>query len=78
MPGGGTAIVCTNGRRRKCACGRTANILCDWKVSGKKSGTCDKPICAACSFNPPEDSDKDLCPDHRRAYAEWRERKTAQ
>lgn len=67
MPGGGVAIVCSRGRRHtKCACGRTATLLCDWKVKGKKSGTCDVPICDRCTHSPA--AGKDLCPTHA---AEW-------
>lgn len=67
MPGGGVAIVCSRGRRHKrCACGRTANRLCDWKVKGKRSGTCDEPLCERCTHSPA--SEKDLCPTHADAW----------
>lgn len=72
MPGGGTAIVCTGRERpRKCCkCGGKATLLCDWKMPRRKSGTCDKPICDRCSTSPAPD--KDLCPDHARAFEEWK------
>lgn len=64
---GVSAIVCTSGRTQKCRCGRKATRLCDWKVKGRKSGTCDKPLCARCSHSPAPE--KDLCPQHA---AEWK------
>lgn len=69
----GVAIVCGARRRTKrCACGKPADLLCDWKVPSKRSGTCDAPICAACSHSPAPD--KDLCPDHAR---QWKARLAA-
>lgn len=72
LPGGQRAIVCGPRRRPKpCACGsgKPANLLCDWKVPGKRTGTCDRPICAVCTHVPAPK--KDLCPDHA---AEWKAR----
>lgn len=71
LPGGQRAIVCSPRQpRRKCvACGKPADQLCDWKIPAKQSGTCDKPVCAACTHSPAPD--KDLCPAHA---AEWQER----
>lgn len=72
---GGVAIACSRTRKRRCKCGRAADLLCDWKVPGKKGGTCDKPICNRCTTSPAEG--KDLCPDHARAFMEWKkERET--
>jgi hypothetical protein len=62
VPGGGTAIVCGTRRRQRCACGQPSTLVCDWKVTAKKSGTCDAPICSKCSTSPAPD--KDLCPKH--------------
>lgn len=70
LPGGQTAIVCSTNLRKRCACGRRATLLCDWKVPAKRSGTCDAPICASCATSPAPD--KDLCPTHARALEEWR------
>jgi hypothetical protein len=70
LPGGGAAIVCTTGRAKRCACGRRAPLLCDWKVAERKSGTCDAPICAQCATSPAPG--KDLCPGHAQAYQEWK------
>jgi hypothetical protein len=72
LPDGTRAIVCgPRQRRRKCSgCGRPADLLCDWKVPARKSGTCDKPICPRCSFSPAPD--KDLCLTHRPAFEAWR------
>lgn len=72
LPGGARAIVCSSRRRPRCGCGRPAPLLCDWKVRGKRAGTCDKPICAGCSTKPAEDAAKDLCPEHGEAYRAWR------
>jgi hypothetical protein len=69
LPGGGTAIVCTTGRARRCRCGNRATLLCDWKMPRKKSGTCDAPICPKCTTSPAPE--KDLCPAHAAAWAEW-------
>lgn len=70
VPGVGSAIVCTSGRRRRCKCGGRATRLCDWKKPRKRSGTCDEPLCIRCSTSPA--SEKDLCPAHA---AEWEARK---
>jgi hypothetical protein len=73
LPDGNFAIICgMRGKKRFCACGRAADLLCDWKVKEKKSGTCDLPICAqhAKQVGP----DKHLCPQHQRAYADWLKR----
>lgn len=65
---GARAIVCAAGRsHRRCVkCGQPADLLCDWKVKGKRSGTCDAAICSRCTHAPAEG--KDLCPEHA---AEW-------
>lgn len=44
LPDGGAAIVCSSRRRRRCACGAPATLLCDWKVPGRRTGTCDAPL----------------------------------
>ncbi len=67
LPGGGRAIVCSSGRRKLCGCGKTSTRLCDWKVPSRRSGTCDAPLCEACSHVPA--TEKDLCPIHA---AEWK------
>jgi hypothetical protein len=47
-------------------------LLCDWKVKGKRSGTCDAPICAqhALQVGP----DKHLCREHQKAWEDWQRR----
>jgi hypothetical protein len=70
LPNGGFAIVCSRGRRQRCACGAPAEVLCDWKVAGKKSGTCDKPICVMCAKQPARG--KDLCREHAEAWEHWK------
>lgn len=72
LPDGGTAIVCSGGKRQRCQCGRPATLLCDWKVPERRSGTCDQPICTTCTTSPAPD--KDLCPTHAEAFERWRER----
>jgi hypothetical protein len=69
IPGGGRAIVCSSRRRQRCACGKVATRLCDWKVATNRSGTCDAPLCPSCTTSPARG--KDLCAKHVAAYAEW-------
>lgn len=71
LPDGTRAIVCgPRQRAKRCACGRKADLLCVWKVSSRKSGTCDKPICSLCATSPAPE--KDLCPEHAQAFAAWK------
>ena len=70
LPLGGNVIICTTGRRRRCSCGQAAPLLCDWKVPGKKSGTCDQPICAGCASSPAVE--KHLCLKHQVAFEQWK------
>lgn len=72
LPDGTAAIVCSGRRRKRCACGRPATRLCDWKLRSR-SGTCDTPLCAACTASPAPD--KDLCPAHAAAWAERQARR---
>jgi hypothetical protein len=73
MPDGNVMIVCGLHRRRpRCGCGRVADLACDWKMKERKSGTCDRPICRSCAFR--VGPEKDLCPQHKYAYAEWLKR----
>ena len=65
----GVAIVCGGHPRRRCRCGRAAQLLCDWKVQGERSGTCDAPVCSACVTSPAPG--KDLCRAHGEAYRTW-------
>lgn len=63
-------VVCTRGvRAKRCVnCGKAADRLCDWKLTGPKAGkTCDRPVCRSCTTRPAPD--KDLCPAHARAWA---------
>lgn len=66
--GGTIAIVCTPTRR--CKCGRRATLECDWKVPGRKSGTCDAPICSSCATSPAPG--KHLCATHAAAFEQWK------
>lgn len=56
-------------------CGRPADLLCDWKVPERKSGTCDAPICSRCTTSPAPE--KDLCPEHAAAWQRWKEARSA-
>jgi hypothetical protein len=69
----GAGFIC-GGKSRTliCACGREAAALCDWKVLGNKSGLCDRPVCAQHSKQVARG--KHLCPEHQRAYADWKRR----
>ena len=64
LPGGGTMIVCSRGRRsRPCAfCKATSSRLCDGPPPAKsRKKTCDKPLCATHATH--DGPDRDLCPD---------------
>ena len=60
----------------RCACGAVADLRCDWKVPGKKSGTCDRWICERCTTAPAPV--KDLCPEHAEAWRAWQARRAAE
>jgi hypothetical protein len=74
FPDGGSVIICgARPKPRYCGvCGREAVALCDWKVATKKSGACDRPLCAqhAKRVGP----GKHLCPEHQRGYDHWKRR----
>lgn len=69
---GATGIICT-GRGSKpprCVkCGMMADLLCDWRIKGKRSKTCDAPLCNSCTHKPAEG--KDLCPEHAKLWATY-------
>lgn len=70
---GNFAIICSSrGTRKFCSCGRPGELLCDWKVKDKKSGTCDRPICRQHALE--VGKDKHLCQEHQQAYSDWRKR----
>ena len=66
---GGIAILCGPRQKPKpCSvpgCGRASAFLCDHPVTGKKSGTCDAPICVEHATRVA--FEKDLCPPHSKA-----------
>jgi hypothetical protein len=71
--GGVGAIVCMRGgRKKRCACGRAATLLCDWKLGAAAGRTCDRPVCAACAQG--VGPDKHLCQEHQAAYRDWQAR----
>lgn len=70
MPGGGVAHVRYSNRpRRKCSCckDRRATLECDYPDAKRKSGLCDKPLCAKCAVKVGKDLDH--CPHHPRDQA---------
>ena len=67
---GASAIVCGGRKAPRCRCGMRAPLLCDWKISRNPDRTCDRPICTGHAFSPAPG--KDLCPEHKRAFDEWR------
>lgn len=68
------AIVCGDHRRPKCkACGKPSDRQCDWKMPGKRSGTCDAHVCSSCAVQPAPE--KDLCPAHAKDWEVWKQSK---
>jgi len=70
LPGGGSGIICTRGRRKTkpCdSCGNSSSRLCDYPVTrnGKRE-TCDRELCSSCARPGPQDTD--FCPAHWRIY----------
>lgn len=68
----GNAIICGARGIQFCYCCRQAQYLCDWKVTGNKSGTCDKPLCANHAHE--VGRNKHLCAEHRNAFECWKRR----
>ena len=66
LPDGGAAIVCTGGRRRRCAfCDASSTKLCDGPPpEGKRRKTCDRPLCPRHAAHV-DGQDLDFCPEHR-------------
>ena len=60
-PGGGSGILCTRTRRPRCACGQPATLQCDAPTK-RRSGTCDKHLCASCATE--VGPDRHLCQQH--------------
>lgn len=53
-------------------CMQMASFQCDWKVPG---GTCDMHLCEEHALRvAPE---KDLCPEHQKAYEAWKQQQAA-
>lgn len=75
--GDGSVAIIFGGRRQKrfCSCGRNAPFLCDWKIPGKRSETCDRPICAI--HGKQVGPEKHLCPEHQKAWDSWKRAKYA-
>jgi hypothetical protein len=66
LPGGGHAIVCIRRRRPpKCSvpgCDAPAAFQCDAPAPRRKTGTCDRHLCA--SHRTPQGPGVDFCPEH--------------
>lgn len=70
---GSTVLICGTGASQFCVvCGRLATALCDWKVSTRNTGTCDRPICQ--THGKQVAAGKHLCPEHQVAYQGWKRR----
>jgi hypothetical protein len=66
MPGGGTAVICSHTRRRRCSvCGELrASKLCDGPPApGSRNKTCDVDLCTRCAVHV-DGKDVDFCPRH--------------
>ena len=61
LPGGARGILCTRTRRPRCACGTVATLQCDAPTK-RRSGTCDRHLCASCATE--VGPDRHLCPQH--------------
>jgi hypothetical protein len=61
LPGGGRGFLCTRGPRPRCVCGKLGAFQCD-APSKRRSGTCDKHLCASCATD--VGPDRHLCPVH--------------
>lgn len=56
--------------KKFCHCGHEGSALCDWKVGERKSGTCDRVVCASHATR--VGNGKFLCSEHSRAYEAWK------
>jgi hypothetical protein len=70
-PNGGEFIICgLRSPARRCVhCGLPGVFLCDWKVKGRRSGTCDRAMCAKDVREVAPG--KHLCREHSRAWDDW-------
>lgn len=46
--GNARGFICSRSRRPRCACGQPATLQCD-APSKRRSGTCDRHLCAGCA-----------------------------
>lgn len=69
---GTTAVVCTRApakRRKHCSspgCEMSADLLCDYAVSGK---TCNRPMCQEHAKQPDRFKDVHFCAEHAAVFA---------
>jgi hypothetical protein len=66
IPGVGRGIICSRTRTPRCGCGRPSAFQCD-APSKRKSGTCDKHLCASCATE--VGPDRHLCQAHASGFA---------
>jgi len=59
---GARGFICTRGPRPRCSCGQPATLQCDAPTQ-RRSGTCDRHICAACATE--VGPDRHLCEAHK-------------
>lgn len=72
-PDGGVMIVCGSTHAKVCVhCHLPGKFLCDWKVKGRRSGTCDRAMCAKCAREVAPG--KQLCREHSQAWDDWQRR----
>ena len=68
---GGIAILCgPRAKAKPCSvpeCRRPGAFLCDHPVTGRKTGTCDAPLCVQHATRTAYE--KDLCPAHSKVEA---------
>jgi hypothetical protein len=66
LPDGSRGFVCFDRRRMpRCSvrdCGAISGYQCDAPVAGRRSGTCDKHVCA--KHRVPRGAGVDYCPEH--------------
>lgn len=60
--GAARGFICTRGPRPRCACGTAATLQCDAPTK-RRSGTCDRHLCASCATE--VGPDQHLCPEHK-------------
>ncbi len=68
--GNARGLICTRTPRYRCACDQTARLQCNAPTK-RRSGTCDRHICAGCATE--VGPDRHLCARHAAKQAEGQE-----